>query len=119
MDGLGARRLSRRDEVIDREVGLRGRSGADADGGVGEAHMQRIRVGVAEDGDGAEAFGARRANDAAGDLAAVGDEDGGKASAHAGRFAQDGARFSAKAARPSRPSGPRSASAKLFAAASI
>ena len=81
--------------------------------------MLLIRIGVAEGGDRAEAFGARRPNDAARDLAAVGDEDRGEASSHAGPFVQDGARFSANAARPSHPSGPRNASAKLFAAASI
>ena len=80
--------------------------------------MQRIGVCVAEDCDGAEAFSARGADDAAGDLAAVGDQHGGKARAHA-LLAQYGARFSTKAASPSRPSGPRRASAKLFAAVSI
>ena len=78
--------------------------------------MQGVRVGVAEHGDRAEALGARGAKNSAGDLAAIGDEDGGEAPAHAGRLAQDGARFSAKAAIPSRPSAPRRASAKLCAA---
>ena len=80
--------------------------------------MQRLGVGVAEDGDGAKALSARGADDAAGDLAAIGDQHGGEARAHA-LLAQDGARFSTKALSPSRPSGPRRASAKLFAAVSI
>ena len=81
--------------------------------------MRRAGVGVAIDRNGAEALRAGGANDPAGDLAAIGDQDGGKARAHADLVVQDGARFSAKAASPSRPSGPRRASAKLFAAVSI
>ena len=118
MHGLGARRLRRSDQGVDREIGLRRRRGADAHGVVGEADMQRIGVSVAIDRYGAKAFGARGANDAAGDLAAIGDEHGGEARAHA-LVAQDGARFSMKALSPSRPSGPRRAAAKLFAAVSI
>ena len=113
VDRPGARRPGRLDDRGDRQIGLRGRGGADANGGVGEAHMRGVRVGVGIDGDGAEALGARGADDAAGDLAAVGDEQAGEARAHAFPFAQAGARFSTKAARPSRPSGPRRAAAKL------
>ena len=80
--------------------------------------MQRLGVGVAIDRNGAKPFRARGANDAAGDLAAIGDQHGGEARAHA-FLVQDGARFSTKALSPSRPSGPRRAAAKLFAAVSI
>ena len=79
--------------------------------------MQCVGVSIAEDGECAQPFRARGADDAAGDLAAVSDENGIKARAHKRR--QAGARLARKAAIPSRPSGPRRASAKLFAAASI
>ena len=104
MDGFGARSLRRGDQGVDRKIGLRRRRGADAHGGVGETHMQRLGVGVAIDRNDAKALVARGANDAAGDLAAIGDEHGGEARAHA-PLAQDGARFSMKALSPSRPSG--------------
>ncbi len=81
--------------------------------------MRRVRVGVAIDGDGAEALGAGGADDPAGDLAAIGDEDGLKPRAHLASLAQEGARLPTNAASPSRPSGPRSAAAKLRAAVSI
>ena len=42
---------------------------------VGHRDMQRAGVGVGIDGDGAHAHPARRADDAAGDLAAIGDQD--------------------------------------------
>ena len=48
----------------------------DPDGGVGLAHVRRLGVGVAVDGDRADAEAPQGADDAAGDLAAVGDEDG-------------------------------------------
>ena len=118
MDGFGARSLRRGDQRVDRKIGLRRRRRADAHGGVGETHMQRLGVGVAIDRNRAKALGARGANDTARDLAAIGDEQGGKARAHA-PLVQDGGRFSMKALMPSRPSGPRNASAKLFAAVSI
>ena len=118
MDSLGAGRLGRADEVRDREIGLRRRRRADAHGGVGEAHMQGLGVGVAVDGNDAEALGAGGADDPAGDLAAIGDKDGREARGQ-GFSAHDGARFSLKAARPSRASGPRRASAKFLAAISM
>jgi len=42
---------------------------------VGLAHMQGVAVGVGIDGDGGDAELFRRPDDAAGDLAAIGDED--------------------------------------------
>ena len=116
MDGFRASSLCRGDEVLDREIRFRRRGGTNSHRGVSETHVQGLGVGIAVDRDSAQALCARGANDPAGDLAAVGDEHGGKTCAHA-LFAQDGARFSMKAATPSRPSGPRRASAKLAAAA--
>lgn len=49
--------------------------GADVDGFVGHVHVQGLGVGVAVDGDGAVAQGLGGALDAAGDFAAVGDQD--------------------------------------------
>ena len=43
---------------------------------VAEPHMQRVRVGLGIDRDGAQAEPLRGARDAAGDLAAIGDQDG-------------------------------------------
>ena len=54
---------------------MRGGGGADAHGLVGEAHVERARVGLGVDGDGLDAELAAGAQDAQRDLAAVGDED--------------------------------------------
>ena len=53
------------------------RAGArtDADVVVGEAHVQRLAVGLGVDGDGLDAELAAGANDAQRDLAAIGDQD--------------------------------------------
>ena len=42
---------------------------------IGLAHVERFSIGVAIDGDRLDAHALRRRNDAAGDLAAIGDED--------------------------------------------
>ena len=49
--------------------------GADSDGLVGHLDMQRVLVGVGIDGDRLDAHLARGLDDAAGDLAAIGDQD--------------------------------------------
>src|SRR5690606_7283878 len=51
---------------------------ADMHGRVGHLHMQRIAIGVRIDGDRAQAHAPCRLDDATGDLAAVGDEEGGE-----------------------------------------
>ncbi|KZE94510.1 hypothetical protein AVP42_00993 [Agromyces sp. NDB4Y10] len=56
------------------EVALGCRSRADAHGLVGERDVRGARVGVGVDGDGVDAEALQRADDAHGDLAAVGDE---------------------------------------------
>ena len=62
-------------------------------------HVRRVRVGVREDGDALDAALPARADDADGDLAAVGDEH--PAERHA---VQPGLRFSRNARMPSWPS---------------
>ena len=57
------------------EVAFRGGGGADGDRDVGLAHVRRAGVGFGIDRDGAHAHAAGGADDAAGDLAPVGDED--------------------------------------------
>ena len=58
------------------EIGLPGRGGADQHRLVGLAHVQGVGVGLGIDGDGAQAHAAGGAEHAAGDLAAIGDQDG-------------------------------------------
>ncbi len=74
----GRRRHPLRERGVDQQVAAQVRVGGggarQADGGVGLADVRRVGVGVAEHGDGADAEPAARADDAAGDLAAVGDE---------------------------------------------
>lgn len=76
VDGLGSRRLRCGDDLVDVEVGLARLGGAEAHGGVGGSHVGGVGVGVGVDGDGADAQALGGADDAEGDLAAVGDEDG-------------------------------------------
>ena len=57
------------------QVAARRRRGADAHRLVGEAHVQRARVGLGVDGDRRDAELAARADDAQRDFAAVRDED--------------------------------------------
>ena len=75
MHGLGAGLLARGDDAIHREVGLARRRRADAHGFVGEFDVPRVAVGLGVDGDGRDAHRARGADHAAGDFAAVGDQD--------------------------------------------
>jgi hypothetical protein len=63
------------EQRIDAQVALGGRWLADAHRLVGQGDMRRQGIGGAVDGHGAVAQGARRADHAAGDFAAVGDED--------------------------------------------
>ncbi|GAB1413220.1 hypothetical protein MASR1M97_19560 [Candidatus Desulfobacillus denitrificans] len=75
MHGLGAGGLGGGDDPLDVEVGLARRRGADLDGFVGEARMQGVAVGGRDDGHRAQPARAAAADDAAGDLAAVGYKD--------------------------------------------
>ena len=75
MHGLGAGVAAGLHDPVDDEIGLRRRRRADMDGLVGHLDMQRVRVGVGIDGDGLDAHLAGRLDDAAGDLAAIGDQN--------------------------------------------
>src|SRR5439155_5337393 len=73
--GLGLAPAGDVEETVDREVALAGGRGADGVGFVGEADVERVAVGLGEDGDGGEPGLAARPDEADRDLAAVGDED--------------------------------------------
>ena len=77
MDRIGAGALRRVEDAIDLEIALHDGRRADPHRLVGHCDMLRVRVGVGVDGDGAQAHPARGADDPAGDLAAIGDEEGG------------------------------------------
>ena len=75
MDSLGACLEAGGDNLVDCKIGL-GRGGrAYRDGLIRHLDMQRVLVRFGKDGDGPDAHAARRLDDAAGDLAAVGDQD--------------------------------------------
>jgi hypothetical protein len=71
--GPGLRR--RLHDLVDHDIGLRGGRRADMHRLVRHLDMQRVAVGVGIDGDGRDAHLARGLDDAAGDLAPVGDQD--------------------------------------------
>jgi hypothetical protein len=73
--GLRAGLTAGIDDLVDQQIRLRGRRRADGDGLLGHLHVQAVPVGVGVDGDGLDAELARALDDAAGDLAAVGDQD--------------------------------------------
>ena len=73
--GLRASRLHGLDDAVDDQVALRRGRRADGHGLVGLAHVQGVGVGLGVDGDGGDAETPAGADDAAGDLAAVGDQD--------------------------------------------
>ena len=75
VDGAGARLLDGGEDGVDVEVRVLGRRRADEHGLVGVADVRRVPVRLRVDGDGAHPEALARAHDAAGDLAAVGDED--------------------------------------------
>ena len=75
VDRLGARRERRLDDRVGAQVALRRRRRTQPHRGVGRPDMGRIGVGVGVDRDGLDAQLATGADDAEGDLAAVGDED--------------------------------------------
>ena len=75
VDALGARLEGRGDDGLGVEVALFHRRRPQADRLVGELDVRRPGVGVGVDGDRPDAEALAGAEDAAGDLAAVGDED--------------------------------------------
>ena len=78
MDGLSAGLLGRGNDAVGQQIRLpRGRR-ADVDGLVGQLDVAGLLVGVGIDGDGGDAHLFGGGDDAAGDFAAVGDEDFGE-----------------------------------------
>ena len=75
VDRLGAGRQRRLDDRIAAQVAVLGRRAADVDRLVGQRHVARAAVGVGIDGHGRHPHPAAAVHDAAGDLAAVGDQD--------------------------------------------
>ena len=75
MDRVGAGDFGGADDRRHVEVALGAARRADADVLVGEAHVQRVLVGLGIDGDGLDAELAAGTDDPQGDLSAVGDED--------------------------------------------
>ena len=76
MDGLRLGFLGGLDDGVGVEVGLGRGSAPDMHGAVGHLDVEGFGVGAGVDGDGADAEPVAGADDAAGDFAAVGDEDG-------------------------------------------
>ena len=103
--GVGAGALAGRQHGVDAQVRLGRGLAAERDGLVGERNVRRCGVRLAEHSNGAIAERTRRANHAARDLAAIGDEN--LVEAHRGAHA--GERFCRNAVMPSMPSGPRAA----------
>jgi hypothetical protein len=75
MHGFGAGLLAGRDDPLAEQVRLPARRRADQHRLVGKLDMERVAIGFREHGDGGDAHAACRLDHAAGDLAAVGDED--------------------------------------------
>ncbi len=75
MDGINVGDFGGGDDRGDVQVALRRGGGADADGLVGEAHVQRVAVGGRMHRDRLDAHLLARPDDAARDLAAVRDQD--------------------------------------------
>ena len=71
MDGIDVGDLGGADHRRNVEVAVGKPRRPDADGFVGKAHVQRIAVGLAVNGDGLDAQFLAGANDAQGDLTAV------------------------------------------------
>jgi hypothetical protein len=96
MDRLGARRLGGGQDGVHVQIALRRRGRADAHRLVGLAHVQRTGVGVGEHRHRAHAHAPKRADDPAGDGAAVGDQDLGE---HQARPSGEGDRGARRKAR--------------------
>ncbi len=75
MDGVGAGDLAGGEQGRNVEIGVARRRRADAHQFVGQLHMHGFGVGGRMDGDGGDSQLLRRAQDAEGDFAAIGDKD--------------------------------------------
>jgi len=82
MDRLGAGLFRSINDGLDVEIAVARPRRAEQHGGVRHRDMHRAGVGFGIDGDGAQAHGARGSDDAAGDLAAVGDQERAEAPVH-------------------------------------
>ncbi|MNO92300.1 hypothetical protein D3C76_838690 [compost metagenome] len=110
VDGLGAAGLGRGKQFVHQQVAFGGLGAAEVDADIGFAAVPCVTVGGAVHGNGGQAHGLGGAHHPAGNLAAVGDQQGGQRGAAHGRgsllssVCQAGRRFSRKARRPSWPS---------------
>src|SRR5262249_36614546 len=75
MDGFDSRFPGGAENTLDVEVALAGGRRPDRDRGVGLAHVGPVGIDLRMDGDRSDAEGAAGANDAAGDLAPIRDQD--------------------------------------------
>ena len=75
MNGVAAGALGDVHDFVDAQIAFAGRRGPDGIGFVGEADVQGVAVGFAENDGGSNAEFAASAQDAHGDFAAIGDED--------------------------------------------
>src|ERR1051325_244747 len=75
MDGLRAVTPCGIEDAVDPQITFRRRAGTDAFGLIGHPHMQGRAVGIGIDRDARDSHLAQGANDADGDLAAVGDQN--------------------------------------------
>ena len=75
MDGLGAGALDDLEQLVDVQVGLGGGPGPEQVGLARALDVLRVAVGLRVDGDRLDPELVERADDADGDLAAVGDQD--------------------------------------------
>ena len=74
MHCLGAAAAGDVDQAIYAQVAFARCGGADAPGFIGEGHMQRVGIGIGINRDGGNAHATGGADDAAGDFAAIGDQ---------------------------------------------
>jgi len=89
MDRLRTRGLGGGNDLLTDQIGFARRRRPDMHRLVRLTHMQRLGIGIRIDCDGANAHRARSADDPTGDLAAIGDEEGGD---HVSRRSQSCAR---------------------------
>src|SRR5690606_8045906 len=75
VDGIDVGEFGGGDDAVGAQVALGAFGGADADGLVGELHVERLGVGLGIDREGFDAEFAAGAHDAERDFTAVGDED--------------------------------------------
>ena len=77
MDRLGARLLGGGNDLLADQIAFARRRRPDMHRFIGLPHMQRLGIGIRINRDRADTHLARGANDPAGDLAAIGDEERG------------------------------------------